>query len=172
MRPTNAGFYGAGWTNNDVLMFSLHTDHPRLVLGNTLHFTGNACDQQVTKVIHSDGKPGHLSLATLTPAGEKFSPLFGDRLIAVLSKIGQGVGDIPADGGPSCRESSIRGVAKFRLPRPSKEIEIRPRHPSQRLTRRATHHTTMEVSMDWNSTAFLFGDSRGYHQHGTSSAFS
>lgn len=75
-----------GWTDSDVLTFSVHAGHPRLILGNTLDFTGNPSDEQVGKITHWDSRPA-LEFGDIDSSQEKFGPLFGDRLIRVVGNI-------------------------------------------------------------------------------------
>jgi hypothetical protein len=82
----SCSFSRPGWPDDAKLTFSVHFAHPILTLGSTLHFNGDPAAQQVRWADHWYYEET-IEFGDIDSSREKFSPLFGDRLIAVLEKI-------------------------------------------------------------------------------------
>ena len=74
------------WAEEHDLIFSVHADHPRLILGEDVELAGDVAEHQVTSVTHWDNRPA-LEFSDVDCRTVKFGPLFGDRLIAVVQQI-------------------------------------------------------------------------------------
>jgi hypothetical protein len=91
-RTRGASYYCSlsrpGWPDTVKETFSVNSEypHPVLTVGSTLDYTGDPSAQQVKWVTVWAGKAA-LEFSDIDSSREKFSPLFGDRLIAVLEQI-------------------------------------------------------------------------------------
>lgn len=85
------------WAGDHELWFSVHTDHPRLILPSELSFSGVLQAHALVEGKHSDGRLT-LQFADVDAQCAKFDATFGQRLIEVveLLKTSEGGSGAPA----------------------------------------------------------------------------
>ncbi len=70
------------WANDYDLRFSVHAEHPRLILPDGLQFQGTTADHGLTEGKHWDGRQ-MLEFTDVDASSAKFDEAFGKRLVEV-----------------------------------------------------------------------------------------
>jgi hypothetical protein len=73
----------AAWVEDHELLFSVHTEHPRLILPNELVFDGAPQGYELVEGKNWDGRRT-LEFIDVDAQGAKFDTAFGDRLVQVV----------------------------------------------------------------------------------------